>query len=30
MSQRLTDEAWREKLAEDPPDNPEWIEGFTD
>ena len=30
MSQRLTDEAWREKLAADPPDDPEWIEGFTD
>ena len=30
ISQRLTDEAWREKLAEDPPDDPEWVEGFTD
>jgi len=30
MSQRLTDEAWREKLAEDPPDDPEWVDGFTD
>jgi len=30
ISQRLTDEVWREKLAEDPPDDPEWVEGFTD
>lgn len=30
ISQRLTDEAWREKLAEDPPDDPEWVDGFTD
>ncbi len=30
ISQRLTDEAWREKLAEDPPGDPEWVEGFTD
>jgi hypothetical protein len=30
ISQRLTDEAWREKLAEDPPEDPEWVEGFTD
>ena len=30
MSQRLTDEAWREKLAADPPDDPEWIGSFTD
>jgi hypothetical protein len=30
MSQRLTDEAWREKLAEDPPDDPEWVDSFTD
>ena len=30
ISQRLTDEAWREKLAENPPDDPEWVDGFTD
>ncbi len=30
ISQRLTDEAWREKLAEDPPDDPEWVDSFTD
>ncbi len=28
MSDRLTDEAWRELLAEDPPASPDWTEGW--
>ena len=28
MDDRLTDEAWRELLAADPPERPEWISGF--
>ena len=29
MSQRLTDEEWREMLATSPPDPPEWTENFA-
>ena len=29
MGQRLTDEAWREMLATDPPESPEWASNFT-
>ena len=29
MSERLTDEAWRDLLSSDPPDEPEWISDFT-
>jgi len=29
MSQRLTDEAWRDMLMADPPSDPEWVSGFT-
>jgi hypothetical protein len=29
MSDRLTDEAWREMLKENPPDDPEWTENYT-
>ena len=29
MADRLTDEAWRELLESDPPDNPEWVPNFT-
>jgi len=29
MAERLTDEAWREMLGSDPPENPEWIPNFT-
>jgi hypothetical protein len=28
MSDRLTDEAWREKLQADPPDVAEWVGSF--
>lgn len=28
MSDRLTDEAWRELLESDPPDNVEWYANF--
>ncbi len=30
MDKRLTDEAWREILESNPPDEPEWIENFSD
>ena len=30
MEERLTDEAWREMLAESPPENPEWTASFAD
>lgn len=30
MSDRLTDEAWREMLSSDPPDRPEWVPNFTE
>lgn len=30
MSERLTDEAWREMLSSNPPDNPEWVQNFTE
>ena len=29
MSDRLTDEAWREMLKENPPDDPKWTENYT-
>ncbi|MDH5201037.1 MAG: DUF3160 domain-containing protein, partial [Candidatus Bathyarchaeota archaeon] len=29
MAERLTDEAWRELLESDPPENPEWVPNFT-
>jgi len=29
MDNRLTDEAWREILETNPPDEPEWIENFS-
>jgi len=29
MEQRLTDEAWREMLATNPPESPEWAPNFT-
>ncbi len=28
MAERLTDEAWREMLGSDPPENPEWVPKF--
>jgi hypothetical protein len=30
MSDRLTDEAWREMLESNPPERPEWIPNFTE
>jgi len=29
MADRLTDEAWRELLESDPPEDPEWVLNFT-
>ncbi len=30
MSERLTDEGWREMLSSNPPDRPEWVPNFTE
>ena len=30
MSNRLTDEAWRDMLSSNPPNNPEWVSNFTE
>ncbi len=30
MSERLTDEAWREMLAASPPEKPEWVSNFAE
>jgi len=30
MSDRLTDEGWREMLASDPPERPEWVPNFSE
>ena len=29
MSDRLTDEVWREMLKENPPEDPEWTDNYT-
>jgi len=30
MSERLTDEGWREMLSSNPPERPEWVPNFTE